>query len=467
MRLVFLLAVLTLFTGRPAMGSISSTMIVEMREITSVSVSPSGALVVVGICHPNPRINKRETSWVILPLRAGGTPKTIPAGEEIYDPKGSGTLLTQQALWSRDGQWFFYLRRDGEEVQLWETRADGRMTRQLTHSTSDLIDLKRSSDPDKFIVQLAPDRAAMRKAEEDEYRGGILYDDHIMGGFPLAKTLPVIDRLRSVRWRSVEGSDTGEFVPLGWSRPTSAVFDVPLRRLNTAPGTLPTAFAAAASDNGLNRVTVVALSPIPKVAYDYNGQYTLQLESKTGGSSIQKCEIAECIASRISVIGWSPDGAEIYYLADSLQGPLGSRFPGGAAIYSWNPSRNVVRLIHDSGTEALWGRLYNLSRAALLLSSRRGVRCGIPGKRQYDIRAAESWYYRMTTVPESNIRRSSPPMGAELDSCAVAVATMRRNSCSRIRDLSPSVSTSEFARSLHARPTTVGSIPSTAKSCRG
>jgi len=295
-----------------------------------------------------------------IPLREGGALKTVPAGEEIYDPKGSGTLLMQQALWSRDGKWFFYLRRDGEQVQLWETRADGNMARQVTHSASDLIDLKRSSDPDEFIVQLAPDRAALRKAEEDENRSGILYDDHIIGGFPLTRTLPVIDRLRSVRWRSVKGSDTGEFAPLGWSGPTSAVFDVPLRKLKTTPGTIPTTFAAAASERGSNQVTIVALSPIPKIVYDYDGQYTLQLQSKTGRNPIQKCEIEQCIARRITVIGWSPDGAEIYYLADSLQGPLGNRYPGGAAIYSWNPGRNVVRQIHDSGTEGLWGRLYNV-----------------------------------------------------------------------------------------------------------
>src|SRR5882672_338611 len=204
MRLAYLLALLAVSTHVPTMASISSTMIVETREITSVSVSPNGELAVAGICHSNPRTNKRETSWVILPLREGGALKTVPAGEEIYDPKGSGTLLMQQALWSRDGKWFFYLRRDGEQVQLWETRADGNMARQVTHSASDLIDLKRSSDPDEFIVQLAPDRAALRKAEEDENRSGILYDDHIIGGFPLTRTLPVIDRLRSVRWRSVK-----------------------------------------------------------------------------------------------------------------------------------------------------------------------------------------------------------------------------------------------------------------------
>ncbi len=226
MRSIYLVAMLALSIGGPAAAAISSTMIVEMREITSVSVSPNGDLAVVGICHSNPRTNKREISWVIVPLREGSIPSTISAGEEIYDPGAPGALLNRQALWSRDGKWFFYLRREGEEVQLWQTRSDGTKTRQLTHSKSDLIDLKKSSDPDKFIVQLAPDRSALRRAEEEEYRNGILYDDHIIGGFPLTRTLPVIDR-----WRSVRSSDNGEYVPPGWTGRTTGVFDVRLRKL--------------------------------------------------------------------------------------------------------------------------------------------------------------------------------------------------------------------------------------------
>jgi hypothetical protein len=310
-RAISLLALLALFTYRSATASISSTMIVEMREITSVSTSPNGNLAVVGICHSNPRSNKRELSWVIVPLREGDMPITISAGEEIYDPGAPGSLLNRQALWSRDGKWFFYLRRDGEQVQLWQTRADGTMTRQLTHSESDLIDLKRSSDPDKFIIQLAPARTVLRKAEEDEYRNGILYDDHIIGGFPLTRTLPVIDR-----WRSVRRADNGEYVPPGWSGRTTGAFDVRLGKVITAAADVPGAYEpSSASDS--SRVTVVPLSPIPKTAYEYAGQYTLQLEPRTGAGSILRCEISECIANRISIIGWSATGLEIYYLADS------------------------------------------------------------------------------------------------------------------------------------------------------
>ena len=44
-----------------------------------------------------------------------------------------------------------------------------------------------------------------------------------------------------------------------------------------------------------------------------------------------------------------------------FQERLSSGIPEGAAVYGWNPRRNVVRRIHDSGREGLWGRLYNLS----------------------------------------------------------------------------------------------------------
>jgi hypothetical protein len=227
------------------------------------------------------------------------------------------------------------------------------MTRQVTHSAADLLDLKRSSDPNKLIVQLAPDRAGLRAAEEEEYRRGIVYDDHVIGGFPLTRTLPVIDR-----WRSLRRADDGEWLPPGWSGRTDAVFDVPLRELKAAAGVTPKAFNA--SESGSSRVTLVALSAVPKDPYDYGGKYTLQLEPTIGKEPVLKCEIPECIANRINVIGWSTDGVEIFYLAYSLEGRPGSGNPGASAIYAWNPHANVVRLIHDSGEEGLRGRLYNL-----------------------------------------------------------------------------------------------------------
>jgi hypothetical protein len=330
-------------------AQISSSMMVEIREITSVSIAPDGAKVVVGLCHPNPQSNKMELSWVILPLRGAGRPVTLPAGEEISDPAGPGGLLNQQAQWSRDGKWFFYIRRDGAEVQLWETASNGAKTRQLTHSKSDLIGLAPSTDPNELIVTLAPERDRLNKAEEDEDRNGILYDDHIIAGHPLSATLPVIDRWRNVRYTN------GEWVPPGWGGTTTAVFNIRQHRLITGPALVAKA-STVGSENANYRVTPVSTDQSAIAdPMDYPGQYTLLLESKTKAGPPVKCTIAECVANRITILGWSQDASEIYYVADSLGGRLGDRLPGSAAIYAWNPGGNAVRLIHESD-----GRLYNL-----------------------------------------------------------------------------------------------------------
>jgi dipeptidyl aminopeptidase/acylaminoacyl peptidase len=65
--------------------------------------------------------------------------------------------------------------------------------------------------------------------------------------------------------------------------------------------------------------------------------------------------IAECTANRITALGWSPDETEVYFVADSRTARLGTRLPGQATIYAWDPAKNVVRLIFDCG-----GRIYTL-----------------------------------------------------------------------------------------------------------
>jgi Prolyl oligopeptidase family len=350
-RALLIASALFILRSSYADSQISSSMMVEMREITSVSMSPDGARVVIGLCHPNPRTNEMELSWVIIPLRGAGKPITLPAGDEISDPSAQGASLRQQAQWSRDGKWFFYIRRDGAEVQLWETASNGRMTRQVTHSKSDLIGLAPSADPDELIVTLAPDRDRLNKAEEDEDRNGILYDDHIIGGQPLSETLPMIDR-----WRNVRYTGHGEWVPPGWNGTTTAVFDTRHRKLLAGPGAGANAATTPGSESASYRA--IAVPTVQSADADselYAGQFTLLLESKTKANSEVKCLIAECTANRISILGWSPDASEIYYVADSLGGRLGDRLPGRAAIYAWNPKGNTVRLIHESG-----GRLYNL-----------------------------------------------------------------------------------------------------------
>lgn len=346
----------------------TSSMIVEMREITSVSPSPDGARAVIGICHPNPRTNMRELSWVIVPLRGHAIPITVSAGEEVFDPAGPGGLLSVQVQWSRNGEWFFYPRRSGEEVQLWETNWNGGVTRQLTHSKADVIGLSASADPNELLVRLAPQRDLLRKAEHAEDRAGILYDDHVLGGFPLSRTFPIIDR-----WRNVRRSDDGKWLPPGWSGASTALYDIRRRELrpkseeeagDELEGKSASAVGACGEkcvESRVYRATAVPVNETPGPRGEpYLGAYTLQLDPRRGGGektgSTLRCGIAECFAKKITILGWSPDETEIYFVAVSPQGPqerrpLAEPPPGRALIYGWNPTGNKVRLIHDCGGE--------------------------------------------------------------------------------------------------------------------
>ncbi len=335
--------------GSTAMAAtMSSSMIAEMREIKSVSRSPDGALAVIGLRHPNPRTNINELSWVIVSVDGKDKPITIAAGEDIWSPTDPGTLLTVPVQWSADGRWFFYLRRDGSTIQIWETDRTGRRTRQVSHSTSAVIGLKPSSKTDELLVELAPDPKVLQEAEDSESRNGILYDDHVIGSFSLTGTMPVLDR-----WRSVRVNDKGGWVPLGWTGTTHAVFDIRRLELKALPTTLPPlqSTAVASADNSLYHVAVVPTSEAPGGGdREYAGQYTLHLESKNPPAvpSVQ-CSLADCVANRLSIIGWSADGTEVVYLAASTSGRLGNRMPGMAALFAWDPALDRVRVLRDWG----------------------------------------------------------------------------------------------------------------------
>lgn len=361
MRVYAIAVAIGMFLSVKVLGAaVSSSMMVEMTDITSVSRSPNGDTVVVGISHANPRLNVQELSWVIVKLQGGPSPIVVPAGEAISDPVGLGSVLNTLPQWSPDSKSFYYLRRDGREVQLWKTDRDGRSTRQLTHSPSNFVGLDHSSNSSGLLVRLAPARDVLDRAEDEENRRGVLYDDHVLGGFPLTETFPVIDR-----WRNVRSMDTGKWVEPGWGGTTTAIFDMRQNELKPAVEAVVDPCSDNCVDGGDDRAMAVALGEVPAANPGfYAGQFNLQIESKKGSHTVTKCLIAECTANRIKVLGWSPGLTEIYYIADSLQGRLGARPPGRAAIYAWDPTANTVRLIDDPE-----GRFYNLKSASGLTLS--------------------------------------------------------------------------------------------------
>lgn len=347
---VFAAAIVVFGSAGVVATPVTSSMIVEMSDITAVSRSPDGNAVVIGLSQDHPQTNQRELSWVIAQVQGGGSPIKVSAGEEIYDPAGAGAgaLLNPVPKWSPDGKWFFYLRRNGREVQLWKTSRDGRITKQLTHSHSDLIGLSGTTNPNELAVRLAPDRELLEDAENEENHLGVLYDDHVFAGFPLTETMPLIDR-----WRNLRRSEGGELLPPGWTGTKWAIFDIRQNELKSGSEAALGACHANCSESTKFTATAVSVGEVPEDSNYYPGQYTLQVQSRSAGQAVIKCALVECTENQISVLGWSKQGTEVYFAADSLVGKLGRRLPGRASIYAWNPVENKVRRILDSD-----GRFY-------------------------------------------------------------------------------------------------------------
>jgi Prolyl oligopeptidase family len=334
-------------------AEISSSMIVEMQDITSVSRSPDGGLAVVGVCRENTKINKREVFWVIVPVRGLTIPIVVPGGQEILSPRGFGSLLTTQVQWASNGRSFFYPRRDGDEIQLWKTDRNGGGTEQVTHLKTGVIGVTATADREDLMLELAPDPETLNAAEDQESRNGILYDDHIIGEFPLTETLPVLDR-----WRSVRMFAQDDWRALGWTGTRHVLFNTRTRRVRTAsPLTESQLIRTVGARVDGDLATVVPLDGQLTRPDVYAGQYTLQVGSPgvSDGERI-RCALPECFANKITIVGRSPDLSEVIYAAESRSGRLGDRLPGMSALYAWNPNTNRVRLIRG------WGdRLFSLN----------------------------------------------------------------------------------------------------------
>jgi alpha/beta hydrolase fold len=339
---------------QPAQAQVTSSMLVQMREILSVSVSPDGSHAVMEISQGNTKTNHMDLSWVIVSTLGDSTPIVVPAGEEIFNPEAAGAQLNASAVWDREGHWFYYLRRDGHEVQLWKTDVQGKRSGQLTHSKSDLVGVSASSNSRELHVLLGMPRDQLNRLEEQEDRDGVLYGDRILGEGPLTRSLPAIDRYRNVRW-----ADDHARKPTGWTAPTSAEFDTVtgiLRASTLIPEAAKTCTNNCAISSQYRALVVAIGTPVPseRVYSKYAGLYSIELESLGAGAAMQRCALAECQGNRVTLLGWSSDESELYFAAQSQTAHVHPRLPG-VILYAWNPTSNRVKTIFEPH-----GRLYNI-----------------------------------------------------------------------------------------------------------
>lgn len=201
---------------RPALGVRD---LLELRSIGgdsgTLSVSPDHLSIAFQIQQADFVAHTYRLAWFVVPVSGGPAVGVGEGGEPILIPSTQGRLLGERAdikpQWSPDGRWIAYLRKDGGEVQVWRSSADGTKQEQLTRNAADVISFSWSADGASIYFEVGRGRQAMRESDEREGETGYLLDDRFM---PEISHAPVWYRCEENAWPPQP--DSQKCVPTLW-----------------------------------------------------------------------------------------------------------------------------------------------------------------------------------------------------------------------------------------------------------
>lgn len=163
-----------------------------LTDIDSLSVSPDGRWAAFLTRQGDPDANTYALAWHVIPTGGGAARRIADGGAPIslmLLGMPVGGIMNPAPVWSPDGRWIAYLRRDGDRTHIWRTRIDGRASERLTDTESDARALVFSADGRRIIYQTEPSAPQIAAALAEEGRTGFRYD---LRFFPIWRTTPVM-----------------------------------------------------------------------------------------------------------------------------------------------------------------------------------------------------------------------------------------------------------------------------------
>jgi len=181
----------TSLTIRP----IVATDLVGLRDIgvanalsadSPLGVSPDGTHVAFVIARADAVDNDYCFALVVLALKPGARPLIVDQGGEpiraVLDVRGlrvkQGYLRINRLLWSPDGKWLAYLRREQGVTQLWRVASDGSTREAVTRGNSDVERFGWTPNGTGLIVSRLSSRG--QGDREREKLTGYAYDDRFV-----------------------------------------------------------------------------------------------------------------------------------------------------------------------------------------------------------------------------------------------------------------------------------------------
>lgn len=305
---------------------VTARALVELRDFGRVetgvtgeapfSVSPDGNWAALMLRQADPDTDSYCMGLMLVALDGGGSARLLATGGEYIPsvndiwgipalPNGSAEPVTP--VWSPDGRWLAYLRRDRGVTQVWRVALSGAPAEQLTQLASDALELAWTPDGGTILFSTRPALLAGSAGIDREGQSGFLYDRRF---WPLSDErprpqLPIpidIDAI-DLAIRAVRKATPGEVA--GWDAKDAT--------------RVPGAILYARSDTGASAWTARDNPNLPFSA--------APLHVAVGGKMLA-CPAAIC-AERVSVLWWR-GRSELLFLQSGSPGN-----GGRLRLYRW------------------------------------------------------------------------------------------------------------------------------------
>lgn len=283
-----------------------------------LALSPDGQHVAFVLSRADPDTNLYCRAVVVLSLQHPGVPRIVDRGGDMIINSGPrngviveiGYPVLITPVWSPDGRWIAYLRRDDGVTQIWRARADGTHSGVVTHSRTDVDALAWRRDGGALVYATAAGRSEAELAVDREGRGGWNYD---------ARILPYL----SARPR------VSESIPS-----QASVVDVATGRIQVATpddaALLPTFGPPAATSHTGRRAWTSRSATTPFGA--------LRLFATDAAGHTAECRAASCDGG-FTGLWWDAGGQHLLFLR--FEGWHGDQM----ALYRWRPGAGAPRRV--------------------------------------------------------------------------------------------------------------------------
>lgn len=358
MRVIALAAALGLSVHAPGVESATIRQLVEVVDLTGVSVSPDGRLVAFRTEQASVERNTYDTVWYVQSIDGASPARRLAdAGEPL---RHGGLSLGEAAVWSPDGRWIFYRAQLDGRIDVWRAAVDGSRVEPVTRDPANVRAFSLSADGSLLKYSVGATREAVIGAELAEYDRGIHIDrtvpleDHLFrSGLHEGRLMTQrflgragLDRLPLLsqaddRWRAVDLS-------------TGVKSELPSADIPAPPSSSLLSPELAdvwkhSEDPGGGRIAVLTREVEEGDPGTQQGTGLAMLHGRDTRRRL-RCRAESCVDRPITEITWRPGTDEVVFTVTDPGKGLGQ------SIFRWDVVNGSVRPVAESRGEIGGGR---------------------------------------------------------------------------------------------------------------